>query len=124
MKIREAIERLDEVFPNTFDDVQKVRWLGRLDHSIVTELWNNYETLCGADFTPYSEETDLDTEILVQEPYCELYSLYLQAQIHMATGETGLYATAAQAFNIAYQRYADFINRTYRRRKPAARWYR
>lgn len=123
MKIREAIEQVDELCPNTFDDVQKVRWLARLDHKIYHDLFRTHHELHRREFHPYNEDTDLDTELLACEPYTDLYLWHVQAEIHRATGEVARYTNAAQAFNVAYLQYADYINRKYMPVSAQPRWY-
>lgn len=53
------------------------------------------------------------TELLVPEPYAQLYFYYLQSKIHLALGETGRYQNMAVLYENAYGDYAKEYHRTH-----------
>lgn len=113
MKIREAIARIDERMHNTYSKEDKVEWLSKLDWMVKKNI---VDTHVGGDsviFDGYDENTDPETELLVPEPYNEVYPRWLEAQIHYANGEYGKYNNAILMFNTEYQSYSDYYNRTY-----------
>ena len=65
MTVREAIETLDLLKPNQYDDNIKVKWLNELDRKIKTEIIDTHEN--SVEFTGYDEETDIETELLIQD---------------------------------------------------------
>ena len=113
MNIEQANRIIDELTYNQIDTNIKVSWLARLDHMIYTQIYTTHEGLRDVPFTPYTPETPQEQELLAQPPFDELYRWYLEMQIHDANGEIDKYNNAAVKFNEAFQRYTDFINRSY-----------
>ena len=113
MKIQEAITRADNLKPNAYSQDDKIVWLNNLDLSVKIEILDVHE---GAeayeDFTGYTAETPLDTELLVPAPYDEMYVLYLQAMIDSYNEEYDRYDASMARFQAKYQDFASFYNRT------------
>ena len=105
MTIREQLALIDATVPNRYSREVKIAWLNTLDHMVFKEVIERHE---GGDkllFNGYSSETPESTELLVPEPYCELYGYYIEAKIHYLNGETQRYTNAMTMFNAVY---ADF----------------
>jgi hypothetical protein len=118
MTIQEAIDRIDETKPNMFSDQQKVAWLSEVDSYIFRELIKTHEgSPAGIDFVGYDLDTKMDTKLLAEEPYHDIYETYLAMRMDYKNRETGEYAKSRNAFNGAWQTYADYYNRTH---KPIA----
>lgn len=115
MTIEQAINEIDELKPNTFDDVQKVKWLNNVDHRIWTDVYMTHEHCGGAVFTPYDEDTEQNVKLLCPEPYAyDLYVNYLCAQIDKANGEMEKYNQSVSFYNAAYGDFSKAYNRTHR----------
>lgn len=114
MTLREAISQCDAVKPNQYTTQEKIRWLSRLDGRVQQEVLRTHEPEPEA-FLGYGEG-DIDRPLLAEEPYDELYPLYLQSQVDYYNAEFGRYNNSAAMFNEAFAAYADHINRT---RRPA-----
>lgn len=112
MKIIEAINQLDALKPNTYSGSEKIVWLSRLDTMIKKHIIDTHE---GGDvtFTGYDEVTDQKTELIVAEPYDEMYIRWLEAQIDYANGEYERYNNSVDLFNTAYEEYKKYYNRTH-----------
>ena len=102
MKICEAIRQTDELKPNQYSDEQKIRWLSELDGKIVKELIDAKSGEKSTVFEGYNEDTDTNTELLVPEPYSNLYVLWLMSKIDFFNAEYDRYNNSAMAFNEAY----------------------
>lgn len=112
MTIQAAIDRIDEMKPNMFSDQQKVAWLSEVDGYVWREIIKTHEGIpAGIDFVGYDLDTEMDTVLLVPEPYHGIYEHYLAAQMADKNRETGEYAKEMAAFNSAWQTYADYYNR-------------
>lgn len=114
MTINEVLDEVDRIAKNnSIDRNQKITWLDRLDRSIFNDLLqykkDNVETFDG-----YTSETDEDTELLVVNPYDELYVYYILAQINLIQQEIDFYNNNYAVYEDKYRNYRDFINRTYR----------
>ena len=64
-------------------------------------------------FTPYDPEKDMDTVLIVPEPYSGVYIKYLCAQVDYYNGESSRYANSMIMFNMALSAFADWYNRTH-----------
>ena len=110
MTISEAISEIDALKPNTYTNEEKIRWLSRLDSRIQKEIIDTHEG--GSEFSGYTSQTLTTTPLLVPAPYDELYIFWLESQIDYANGETKRFNNSSTMFNVAYQDYASYYNRT------------
>lgn len=112
MKIIYAINRIDSLKHNTYTREEKIEWLSRLDAMVKSHIIDTHE---GEEvtFNGYYDDTDLQTELLVPEPYAEMYLRWLEAQIDYHNGEYEKYNNAIDMFNTAYQGYKNYYNRTH-----------
>ena len=105
MTIREAIEAVDRLTPNQYENIDKVRWLSELDGVIYLEIEKTHGSgnpvcepwvrtrdpldreWCGCvpqekpseqTFEGYPETVDLDTKLRIPWPYDEIYRWYLE----------------------------------------------
>lgn len=112
MKIIEAINRIDALKHNTYTQSDKVEWLSRVDWMVQNHIIDTHECSDAVSFTGYDDNTDTQTELLVPEPYAELYLRWMEAQIDYHNGEYGKYSNAIEMFNTAYEGYQNHYNRT------------
>lgn len=112
MTIKEALDSIDVLKPNTYEESEKLRWLSTLDARIHKDVVLTHEHDAAESFTGYTAQTDKDTELLVGAPHDELYLYYLESKIDYYNGEMGKYNNSAAMFNNAYTEYANYINRT------------
>ena len=111
MTINEAITQIDSLKVNTYTPADKIGWLSRADSMIKRNIIDTHEGGEAEKFAGYTEETDLETVLLVPEPYDELYIRYLEAQIDYTNGEYAKYNNSILMFNAAYEAYASYYNR-------------
>lgn len=114
MKITEAIARINTLKPNSYTDIDKVRWLNELDGRIKEEVINLYEGGENIVFNGYDDKTDTNaTELLVPTPYDNIYVLWLESKIDYYNGEYSRYNNSSTAFNVAYIEYTRYYNKTH-----------
>ncbi len=107
MKIEEAIQRFDALVYNDFSREEKVRWLSQLDGTIKKRLIDTHRQPEPVVWKPYGVDTDPETtELLVPEPFDELYMVYLEMQVYRYMQEYGKYNNGAMLFNELFHRYA------------------
>jgi hypothetical protein len=112
MKIIEAITRIDAVKPNTYSQSEKIARLSRLDAMVKKNIIETHEG--GAvEFTGYTEDTDLNTALIIPEPYDEAYLRWMEAQIDYYNCEYDKYNNAVDSFNAVYEDYRNYYNRTH-----------
>lgn len=139
MTIREAIETVDRLTPNQYENIDKVRWLSELDGVVYLEIeqahqkgepacepwvrtrdpldreWCGCKAVSESDteaFTGYPETVDLDTRLRIPHPYDEIYRWYLEMKIADANGEMIRYNNAMTKYNAYYTAYQGFYNRS------------
>ena len=112
MKIIDAISRIDSLKHNTYTQADKVAWLSTLDGMVKREIIDTHE---GGEvaFNGYGDSTDLHTQLLVPEPYAEMYLRWMEAQIDYYNGEYEKYNNAMDMFHTAYRGFASYYNRTH-----------
>ena len=118
MKINEAINRLDALKFNTYDQSEKIDWLSRLDSMVKKQIIDTHEGSDAVSFGGYTDDTPLDTVLLVPAPYDEVYLRWLEAQIDYHNGEYDKYNNAIIMFNTAFEAYAAYYNQKH---KPVSR---
>ena len=109
MTIREAIGFVDEIFPNTFSNETKTRWLSQCD----AEIWNDVMLLPAYAFPGYRWQSDADRPMLVPEAYEQLYVYWLSAQMHKAYQEIAEYSNDAQLYNALRTRFVIWYADTF-----------
>lgn len=121
MTILEAITMLQTVKPHQYDDNIVVNWISTLEGLIYNEVIS-WHTGTGEEVPhgPYNAETDMDTVLMVPEPYSDVYIKYLAAQIDYYNGEYTRYNNSMIMYNMALSAFADWYNRTH---KPAGNTY-
>lgn len=124
MKIIEAINEVDNLNPNMYGTQEKIKWLSRLDTRIFQEVLLTHElrdeekAQFDTDeegnlvFNGYGED-DANTELLVGEPYDEMYVNWLTAQIDWANMEYDGFNHANAMFTVDFENFCNAFNRTH-----------
>lgn len=114
MTICQAIEKLDQLKPNTLQDEEKVAWLSEVDGRIHREIFLTHEdNPAGCVFVPYDCCDDMHKQLLAREPYADLYHYYLSAMIDLATRDTESYTDNMILYNKGYREFEDHWTRTH-----------
>lgn len=111
MNIRQAIEKVDTLKPNHYDDRDKIQWLDALDRKVKLEVIDNHteETAFGG----YNSETDIETELLIPNDFALAYIFWLEAQIDLNNNEIVKYNNNIALFNTEYMGYKKWYNQTH-----------
>lgn len=113
MTIIEAINAIDALKPNTYGTPEKIGWLSRLDGKVKREIIDTHEGADAVVFDGYNEDTPLDTKLLVDAPYDEIYLMWLEAQIDYTNKEYGKYNNSVIQYNNSYSAFWRYYNRTH-----------
>lgn len=109
MTIIEAISQIDSLKPNTYSAKQKIQWLSQLEALVKKQVFDSHQGGEALAFEPFTEDTDTDTELFMPAPYDAAYLYWLEAQIHYANEDIGLYNSAITLFTAAYSAFqADY----------------
>lgn len=123
MTIMEAINRIDAIKPNSYPQLEKVRWLSTLDGIIKTNIVDTHNGNEAVAFDGYTEETNLTTELLVPAPYDEIYLYWLESKIDYWNGEMGKYNNAINMYNTVYAEFEKYYNRTHMPKGKAFKFF-
>lgn len=124
MTINDVLALIDELDANTYDAKTKIGWLSKLDGRVFNNIILTHEhdlvndgteegNLIEPTFSGYKNAT-LDTELLIDDTYSDVYTDYLMAMIAYSNGETERYQNSMIMFNSNYKEYADWYNRTHK----------
>lgn len=114
MNIMAALHRIDSIKPNSYSQSEKIYWLSTLDGIIKQEIIDTHEGAENVVFNGYTENTDLNTILLVPAPYDEIYLFWLQAKIDYWNSEYGKYNNSIALYNEAYSTFEKYYNRTHK----------
>lgn len=113
MTLQEAIDMQEALKPSAIPESVKIKWLSTLDGTIKTEVIDTHEGGEQAAFSSYSE-ADKDRELLAPPPYDRLYVSFLVSQIERYSGEIEKYNNSIILYNVDYNDYTSWYNRTHR----------
>lgn len=113
MTIRSAINSIDELMHNTYTQENKVTWLSRVDTMVKKLVIDTHDGGEDVSFSGYNEDTDLETVLLIPEPFDEAYLRWMEAQIHYHNGEYDKYNNAVVMFNTAFDAYKSEYTRNH-----------
>lgn len=117
MKIIEAIHQADNLDPNLYEAQDKILWLSRLDLRIQHEVFDTHRYNDGEEekiFTGYTLD-DTEAELLVGEPWAEMYVHWLEAQISYHNREYDSFNVANALFESVY---SSFVNEYHNSHMP------
>lgn len=105
MTIKEAITQSDETNTNDYSTTQKIIWLSRVEAMVKNDVIDAHEGSEAYSFSGFDESTDMETELMMPEPYDECYIHYLQAQVYYANDEIDRYNRAITMFNYKFEAF-------------------
>ena len=111
MTIIESINKIDTLKPNSYSQLDKIKWLSELDGNIKIEIIDTHEGGSEIAFNGYDDNTDINTQLLVSAPHEDLYIKWLESKIDYNNAEYGKYNNSSIAFNNAYSAFERYYNR-------------
>lgn len=104
MTPNKAIEIVDRLKPNSYSEEDKLRWINELD-GMVQRL-----VIQSDKVEQYSYPDDMDKELLIQAPFDDCYTLFLEAKIDYHNREYANYNNSAMMFEAQFSEYKkDYI---------------
>lgn len=130
--VASIIEQFNTERPNQVDDALKVLWLRKCERMIINEILISHQhdledentinlkvsgskliIQSAGSFEEHIDTFDMDTMLLVPEPYDDLYIHYLDQRIAANQNDTKRYNVASTMYNNALLLYQQYCNRTY-----------
>lgn len=130
MTVADILQRYNTDRPNQVDDQRKINWIRDVEWQVIREVigthdgphedidnWRMDGTTLYIDDTAEEDRFDdfgENTELLIPEPYTNVYYWYIDQQIALVNNDTRRYNTAMTMFNNAYLTYQQWYNRTHK----------
>ena len=123
MTLIQAVNEADNLKPNMYGLPEKIKWLSRLDRRVFDEILLTHELseeekapFLNEDgemaFSEYTED-DQDRELIVGEPYDEMYVHWLSAQIDWNNREYAGFNATNAVFEATWSAFRNAFNRTH-----------
>lgn len=113
MTIQKAVDTAKELKPHKYSDDQVIEWLSDLDQLLYKEIISKHEGHDIEEPAAYSATIDMDKELIVPEPYSEVYIAHLYAKIDFFNGDMNRYNNSMLMYNSKFNDYTSWFNRTY-----------
>lgn len=114
MTVKQAIDFVDKLKPNQYEESVKIGWLSKLDGMIFEEVFLTHADSPAESFSGYTS-ADKNKKMLVPYPYDEdIYNYFLQSQIDKENAETNKYNQSHALYNNAYKAFCDWYYRKHR----------
>ena len=110
----EAIAYFDEQCPNQYSRENKIAWISELDELLYENIIKNREKPPITEFTPYSEDSSSQTELLAPFMFKEIYRYYIEKNIAYSNREITSYNNANTMFQAYYDNYFSWYNRNHK----------
>lgn len=121
--IRQVLDEVAEVQPNSTGDERIIRWLRQLDIELYEKVVKTHEGWQGVKRPDYTAQTPEETALLVPEPYDCIYLHWIQSRIDYENAEAGRFNNSNAAFEADRQEYAMWYNRTHMPLGQEARYF-
>lgn len=95
MKLQQLIDYINEAVPNVFSTARKVEMVNQIEAEIQQDIY----LIAVDDIIQYDAEEDMQTELYVKPPFCDVYKNYLKAMIYREMGEAERYNNEVVLFN-------------------------
>ena len=105
MTIHQALTGLDSAKFTTVSREEKIGWLSALD-AYAAEFLKDLTGSAPA-FSGYDANTDLQTKLLIEAPYDEIYRYWLEARVDYQNSEYDRFNNANAMYEAAWSRFAD-----------------
>jgi hypothetical protein len=123
MTILEAIGRTDDLKPNNFTELDKIRWLSELEWIVKRKVIDTHEGGENIIFNGYDETTNTEDVLIVSAPHDDIYLKWLEAKIDYHNGEYVKYNNSSVAFNNAYSEFANCYNRLHKPKQTKLKFF-
>ena len=126
MTLIQAVNEADNLKPNMYELPEKIKWLSRLDRRVFEEILLAHE-LSDEEKEPFMveidgkrifsfcayNENDQEKELIVKEPYDEIYVHWLSAQIDWNNREYAGFNATNSVFEATYSAFRNAFNQTH-----------
>lgn len=112
--ISEVLSYFDNQVPNQYSDEEKIRWLNEIEAQIYNDIILTHKDADEIAFHGFTTDTDINTQMIVDLEYSELYRFWLEKSVHYDNGEIDRMNNAMTMFQTYYDNYFSYYNRNHR----------
>lgn len=106
MTPNKAIEIIDRLKPNSYNEEDQLRWINELEGMVQRLVFQNDEVMV------LSHPEDMDKELLIPAPFDECYTSFLEAKIDYHNREYDYYNNSVAVFEARFSDYKkDYIRK-------------
>lgn len=112
MTVKEAIDKTDAMLPNVCPYAKKASWLYELDKRTEAEFFSYFtdnERHVGGGYGG-----NPDRELLIADPFSEVYTYFLALKTALSEGDTGAYSDYSQLFAASYLSFKNHYSRCHK----------
>lgn len=115
MTCEKVISEVNSLLPNTFDEVQKYRWLSDAER-FAREVLSGYESFehLGEPMENLLPDTDSTRELSAPAPYAEMYIYYVLAEINLLYGDLTKYNSYSTLYENMMEKFKKHCIRSYK----------
>jgi hypothetical protein len=114
MSIQEALDTLDEKKPNTMSPRLKMKALTVIEQLVHDEIVMRHEHTPEQEAKPvYTEDSDPQTELVIPDPYSEIYVDWLMCEVDRQNQEDARYNVDRALFDNSWGTMSDWYTRNH-----------
>ena len=114
MNIQQALDMADNMLPNMMPRPMKIAFLTEIEQMIHNEIVLKHEHTEEQEVMPaYTENTDPGTELVIPDPYSNLYYYYIMAKIDEQNLEFDKFNAHWGLFENKYDTMSDWYTRNH-----------
>ena len=114
MTLIEAITQADETNKNPYSRKQKIVWLSRVEAMVKDVVIDAHEGVESFHFTGFDDNTPLNTDLIMPQPYDECYIHWLHAQVYYANEEIDRYNRSMTMFNSMFDGFKSYYKKNHK----------
>jgi hypothetical protein len=111
MKLKNLLDKIDRLKPNSVDEQDKIDWINEIDERVYNDIYLKAEDYLG-EFIPLVKG-DEEKEVLIPSLYSEIYYYYLAAKIDFVNDEIASYNNNMALYNSMYTDFAAYYRRNH-----------
>ncbi len=104
MTVKEIIDYIDKLRPNSFDFATKLIWINEVEGMVQSEIMKR-------PLDKISVLVDKNDYVSVKHPYTQMYGFYLVSMIDFFSGDYVKFQNSSAAYNDALKLYAKYVAR-------------
>lgn len=112
MTVAGIIEQYNTERPNSIEDMVKLSWLKKCETSLIEDtIKNHYGAPTDEELFLHLEYFAMDTDLLLEEPYDDVYIYYLDQRIAYNNNDMNRYNASMRMYNNALLYWKQKYNR-------------